>query len=178
MPLPISLTTTNVYTSLRAFVLGIVPAGVEVVQGLDNRTAMPPPSPGFVCMTANLLIPLRTPVELWDMADPDPNAIDIEQGTQIRVQLDCYGAASGDWAAQLMTLLRTDYGVRALAPVLAPLYADNPVQAALVNGEEQYEQRWIVGANLQYNPVVTIPMEFADTAEVNLINVDERYPAS
>lgn len=175
MPLPIAPTLTDVYTLVRAFVLGIVPVGVEVVQGLGNRASLPPPSPGYVCMTANLLLSLRTPVETWDTTDPDPDTIDIEQGTQIRLQLDCYGALSANWAAQLMTLLRTDYGVRALAPV-APLYADNPIQAALTNSEEQYEQRWIVGANLQYNPVVSVPMEFADTAEVDLINVDERYP--
>jgi hypothetical protein len=177
MPLTVTPTLQGVYTLLRAFVLGVVPAGVPVVQGLGNRVPMPPPSPGFVCMTATLLMPLRTPVELWDTTDLDPVTMDIEQGTQIRVQLDCYGAASADWAIQLATLLRTDYACRALAPV-APLYADNPIQAPLTNGEEQYEQRWIVGANLQYNPVVSIPMQFADTAEVDLINVDERYPPS
>jgi hypothetical protein len=50
------------------------------------------------------------------------------------------------------------------------------MQAALVNGEEQYEERWIVGANLQYNPVVSTPQQFADTLEATLINVDEAFP--
>lgn len=177
MTLAISITLQDLYTILRPFLVDVLPLNVQVIQGLDNRDPMPPPDPGFVVMTANLLSPVMTPEESWDRENPNPTTIAIRQGMQIRVQLDCYGAASGDWAAQLATLLRTDYACRALAPV-APLYADNPMQAALINGEEQYEQRWIVGGNLQYNPVVTTPMQFAETAQVDLINVDERYPPS
>lgn len=181
MPLVVAPTLQDVYTLLRAFVISVVPAGTEVIQGLENRASMPtPPTPtpagwGFVCMTATVLRGHRTPQESWDISDPDPVAISIEQGILVRVQLDCYGPVSADWAVMLTALLRTDYACRVLAPV-APLYADDPVQAALVNGEEQYEERWIVGANLQYNPIVSTPMEFANTAAVTTINVDERYP--
>jgi hypothetical protein len=48
--------------------------------------------------------------------------------------------------------------------------------APLEDDELQYEQRWTIEAFLQYNPVVTVPMQFADTASVTLINVDEAYP--
>jgi hypothetical protein len=176
MPLQVSLTTEDLYTALRRFVLDVVPTGVEVVQGLGNRVSTPPPSPGFVAMTANLISPHRTPVESWERDNPDPNAISIEQGTVVRVQLDCYGPTSGDWAIALVAALRSEYGVRLLAPEAAPLYAEDPIQAPLIDSEGQYESRWIVGARLQYNPVVSTPMEFADTAEVTLINIDERYP--
>lgn len=175
MPLVVAPTLQDVYTLLRAFLIGVVPAGVVILQGLANRVAMPPPVPGFVAMTAVLLNPHRTPVETWDHNNPNPAAIAFEQGTLIRIQLDCYGETSADWAVMLMTMLRTDYACRALAPV-APLYADNPIQAALIDAEAQYEQRWIVGANLQYNPVTSTPMQFANAAQVDLINVDERYP--
>jgi hypothetical protein len=43
-------------------------------------------------------------------------------------------------------------------------------------GEEQYNRRWTVLASLQYNPVTTLPQQFADAADVEVINVDERYP--
>jgi len=175
VPLVVAPTLQDVYTLLRAFLVGVVPAGVQVVQGLNNRSSTPAPVPGFVAFTATLMNPHRTPVEMWDRDDTDPDSIEIEQGLLLRVQLDCYGAASADWAVMLAALLRTEYACRALAPV-APLFADNPMQAALVNSEAQYEERWIVGANLQYNPVVSTPMQFADTAEVALINIDERFP--
>lgn len=176
MPLVVAPTLQDVYTRLRVLALDVVPVGVEVVQGLDNRVPMPPPVPGFVRMLAVLLTPHRTPVEDFDRNNPNPNAISIEQGMTIRVQLDCYGALSADWAAMFATLLRTSYACDVLGPDVAPLFAKDPMQAALVNAEAEYEQRWIVEANLQYNPVVSTPAEFANTLEVNTINVDESYP--
>lgn len=172
MTLTVSITQADIYAKVRALVLDVVPVGTEVVQGLGN--GVPPPVGPYVAMTMVLRNPHRTPQESWDRINPDPQAIAIEQGTLIRVQLDCYGPDSGDWSEMLATVLRTEYACRLLDPV-SPLYADNPVQAALVNGEEQYEQRWIVGANLQYNPVIMTPMQFANVAEVTLINVDEAY---
>lgn len=175
MPLAVSITLQDVYTKLRVLVLNVVPTGVKCIQGLANRTSMPAPVPGFVAMTANLSKALRTPIDTWDRTNSNPNAIAIEQSMQLRVQLDCYGAASADWAVMLAAVLRDSYSVGLLAPI-APLYADDPIQAALVNGEEQYEERWIVGANMQYNPVISTPMQFANQAEVGIINVDTRYP--
>jgi hypothetical protein len=175
MPLAVSPTLTDLYTKLRVLVVNVVPVGVEVIQGLDNNVPMPPASPGFVAMTAVLMHPHRTPVQTFDMNNPNPNALSIEQGMTVVVQLDCYGALSADWAAMLATLLRTEYACTLLAPH-APLFAKDPMQAALVNAEAQYEKRWIVEANLQYNPVVSTPAEFADTLEVNTINVDVSYP--
>lgn len=172
--LQISLTTEDVYTKIRELLINILPFGVEVVQGIGNGVPMPAGGEGFVAMTANLLSPHRTPQTSWDISNPSPGAIAIEQGTVIRLQLDCYGPQSGDWAIMLCAILRDEYGAKFIGPHVFPLYADDPIQAALVNGEEQYEQRWIVGARLQYNPVITTPMQFADRLNVNLIEVDER----
>ncbi len=62
---------------------------------------------------------------------------------------------------------------------MTPLHADDPKQMALVNGEEQYEQRWMVLANLQYNPTVNVPMQFfPDPAIDGIINVEVEYPSS
>ena len=39
----------------------------------------------------------------------------------------------------------------------------------LVTGEEQYDERWILTASLQYNPIVTIPQQSADALSVSQI---------
>lgn len=174
MTLAVDITTEDVFTRLRALLVDVLPVGVEVVQGLGNRVPMP--AGEFVAMTARQLVALRTPVDTWAKDDPLADELSIEQGLQFRAQLDCYGPRSGDWAAILVAVLRNDYGVQVLGPTVKPLYADDPIQAALIDGEEQYLQRWIVGANLQYNPTVTAPQEFANAAEANLINVDVSYP--
>lgn len=176
MTFVVTPTLEQVYTKLRPLVFDAVPDNVEVIQGLDNRVGLPPANPGFVVMTAILQMRLRTNVNRYVDPSVSPSDLNIEQGTRLTVQLDCYGLLSGDWAAILSTLLRSDYAVGVLAPEVAPLYADEPKLAPLVNSERQYEQRWIVGGVLQYNPVTTTPIESATALDVDLISVDERYP--
>lgn len=176
MTLVVSPTLQDVYETLGDFIEGIVPVGVEVIQTPQNRVPMPPSDPGFIGMTARVQERIMTNLDRWDRQAVNPAAIEIEQAVRIIVQLDCYGIASSDWAVILSTVLRDEYGCAALAPVLSPLYCDDPKFAALISGEEQYEQRWIVGAVLQYNPVVSTPMQFANIAAATLIEVDEAYP--
>ncbi len=183
MPLVVAPTLETVYTKLRTLVLSVVPAGVEVVQGMNNRVAPPARDPGYVRMTAVLQQRLRTNVTTYTDPDqpPTPPFIDgvaaLEQGTKLTVQLDCYGATGADWAAMLSTVLRSEYACDVLAPEAAPLYADEPKLNPYVDGEKQYEPCWIVGAVLQYNPVTSTPQQFADTLAVNpIINVDVEYP--
>lgn len=176
MTLVVTPTLDDVYTKLGGFIEGVVPAGVPVIQQPVNRAAMPPPSPGFVGMTARVGERIMTNLDHWNPADVAPTDIAIEQAVHLSVQLDCYGVASGDWAIMLSTVLRDEFGCTGLAPILSPLYCDDPRFAPLIDAEEQYEYRWIVGAVLQYNPVTSIPMQFANVAEATLINVDESYP--
>lgn len=176
MPLAVSISLQDVYTALGAFLTSVLPAGVQVVQLPIDRVAMPPTDPGFVGMTASLQSRIMTNLDKWDLSAINPNSIDIEQAVKLAVKIDCYGADAGDWAVILSTVLRDEYGINALAPVLAPLYTDDPRFAPLIDGEEQFEQRWIVEALLQYNPVVPTPMQFANTAAADIINVDEAYP--
>lgn len=160
-------------------VTGLAPA--LVIKGLPNRSAMPPASPGFVAMMLTRAKQLRTPESTYGVTVP-PTALDLEQGTEIRLQLDLYGATSGDWAVILQTLLRSEPGCVALAgadplnPVCQPLYASDAHLAPLDDSEDQYEERWTIEAILQYNPVTSVPMQFADTLELTVINVDEAYP--
>lgn len=179
----------DVYALLQAFLMTVTGlAQANVVQGLPNRVAMPEADPGFVSMQATLTKRLRTNLDTgsW-LGEVNPDNVSSEQGTLLRVQLDLYGANSGDWAVMVSTLLRDEYGCVALAgvdgggeplvpPTCQPLYVDDAKMAPLVDSEDQYEQRWIVEAILQYNPVTTTPMQFANEASVTVINVDEAYP--
>lgn len=176
MTLVVTPTLDDVYAKLGTFIESVVPAGVLVIQMPENRVAMPPPIPGFVGMTARLGERIMTNLDRWDPAAVAPVAIEIEQDVRLAVQLDCYGALSGDWAIMLSTVLRDEYACAALAPILSPLYCDAPKFAPLIDGEEQYERRWILSAVMQYNPVTSTPMQFADVANVTLIEIDASYP--
>lgn len=177
MGLTVSITLQNVFQALGTFIVQVLPPSVAVIQLPVNRVAMPPVSPGFVGMTAVLQSRIMTNLDKWSPSAVNPTAIDIEQAIKLSVQLDCYGATAADWAVILSTVLRDEFAVTALAPSLVPLYTDAPRFAPLVSGEEQYEERWIVQAFMQYNPVVSTSMQFANAAQLaDIINVGERYP--
>jgi|SRR5579863_9880298 len=147
----------------------------QILQGLGNRLADPPGLPGFCVMTIIGMRRLRTNIDTWATVG-DPTSISSEMGAEIRVQVDFYGPTAQDWAAAFMTQFRDDIGVQALAPTCAPLYADDARMVPLEDTEDQYEQRWLVEAVLQYNPVTTNAQQFADALTVTDVNVDEAFP--
>lgn len=166
----------DLFSDLRAFLIAATGLAPEnIVRGLTNRAAMVLPSAPFIILTPILLKRLRTNVDTWDTSVSNPTVTTSEMGTQITVQLDVYGETSGDLATLLTTLLRDEVACDALT-TCQPLYADDPKMAPLIDAERQYEERWTLGAVLQYNPVTTVPMQFADTLTIDLINVDEAYP--
>lgn len=145
----------------------------HVVKGLGNRVAYP--APPFAVMTAINNHRLRTNQETWEYT-ADPSSVSIEQGVQITMQIDLYGANSFDLATLVTTAWRDPWGCDLLAPNCQPLYTDDPRMAPLVDGEDQYEQRWLITAQMQYDAVVSTDQDFAATLAIDVINVDVEYP--
>ena len=172
----ISIPQSAVYTALGNFIVTVLGLTAPfVVQGFDNRVPMP--NGPFVGMSAITMKRLRTNVDtIGGPLGDDPSSVSAEQGTQVDIQLDCYSPLAADWANILTTLLRDNVGCLALAPTCQPLYADDPIRAPLENGEEQYEDRWIVTARLQYNPVVTTSVQSATVlGPVGIVDAERAY---
>lgn len=172
-------TLSDVYMALGNFIvaqLGLDPG--QVVQGYQNRVAMP--KGAFVLMTAINKKRLATNVDNYAEttdAAPAPGPVTAQQSQQITVQLDVYGPQASDWADILTTLLRDNVGCEALAPACAPLYADDPIRAPLTDAEFEYDDRWIVSAVIEYDPIVTTAQTYATVlGPVNLVDVDQEYP--
>lgn len=182
MTLTVAPNLTAVATKVRAYLLdpvaGIVPVGTPVIRGPINRAAQPAVDHVVFTVVARRRIRTNVETDVDPYPAPDPGTVKIEAGMMLNVQVDFYGGLSGDWAAILSTVWRSEYAVNHLAPDCAPLYADDGRMVPLTTGEEQYLERWTVSAMLQYNPVTTTLQEFASAATVVLINVDERYPPS
>lgn len=99
----------------------------------------------------------------------------VAQSTQVTVQLDVHGPASADNAQRIATLFRDDYAARffeAAGGALAPLYASDPMQMPFENGERQIEYRWVLTAELQAQPAVAHPQQFAAEVSPDLIIVE------
>jgi hypothetical protein len=175
----ISITQEDLYTVLSTFLQTILGLAQSVVlQGLPNRSAMPPAAPGFVTMQLTHNNRQNYNIDTWDYTDPAPIIATKEQHVAMRLQIDFYGATSGDWATIFTTIWRDEVGVLQLTPTCEPLYTGDPMLAALEDDELQYEQRWTVEAFLQYNPVTTVPQDFMASpyGPVQVINVDKTYP--
>lgn len=172
MSVNVSPPLSDVYASLREFLIAfVVPTGTEVIRGQDNRVSQP--VAGHVVMQNVTMQKLSTNVHLY--ADP---MVTIQAFTLLRMQMDFYGANAAEWAQAASTLLRDAIGCMALAPACQPLHADDATQSPLITGEQQYLNRYTLEAYIQWNPVVTLPQQFADTLSALLVNVDERYPPS
>lgn len=171
-----NITLTDLYTKVRAFIRDQI-GDVEVVQGLGNEVPTPPGA--FVCMTAVFQGRLSTNISTYIDEYPLPDPVQekrIELKQRVDLQLDFYGPDSQAWATTIEALWRDEKGCEGLAPTCQPLYADEARMIPLITGEEQYLERWSLTGTLQYNPIIALPQEFAGTLEVDLIDVDERYP--
>jgi hypothetical protein len=161
----------EVLTKVRAFLLTIVPAGTPVIRGPVNRASQPPVD--HVIFTPVLRTRLRTNVHEDDSVTQETTT---EEGARVSVQFDFYGEKGGDWSAAAETMWRDDYAVNILSPEASPLYTDTANMVPLVTGEDQFLERFVLTAVLQWNIRVTVPQQSALAAEAELINVDVRFP--
>lgn len=164
----ITPTQDDIFVLVRAFVLSLIEC--EVVQGLGNR--VPTPLGGYIALTATRITRLSTNVTTYDHATNRQ----VKMPTQYAIQIDCYGPLSSDWATTIAAMWRDPYGCDQLAPNAQPLYCDDPSQIGLVDGEDEYEQRWMISAILQFNPVVTVSQEYADNLNLDVVSVDATFP--
>lgn len=166
-------TESNVLAVLRTFIMSVLPSAVEVVRGQDNRVPEPQ-SLDFVVMTPIRRERLETNVDT--STDILAGQVAYMQPTRIVVQLDVHGPGSAENAQIVSTMFRDGYAVDQFAASgfdVAPLHADDPRQMTFVNGEDQYETRWVVEAAVQANQVVTsAPQQFADVVSATLVDVD------
>lgn len=103
----------------------------------------------------------------------------MTQNTRVTIQWDVHGPNSGDNAQILTTMMRDGYMVDQMAGTgVTPLNADEAKQIPFIDGEAQYENRWILSADFQVNPSVVVPLQFASALEIVLKETDTYFPPS
>ena len=159
-----SIALDSVFDALGAFIQPFV-GTAQVIRAQVNRVAMPAGS--FVELTEIASSDLEVPRSTYDGVNFQS---DIIGPKRIMIQADFYGAQSGDWCAAVKTVWRTPYAVAQFPLGIAPLYCDDGNEAPLITGEEQYERRWALTMSLQYNPIVVVPLQSADSLEMNILD--------
>lgn len=159
----IAPTEDQAMTAIRAFLLLIVPIGVEVFKGQANRVPEPMGT-NFVVMTPTGRLRLSTNVVTWDEAKPNVDRLQHTHDVQFEVQLDIHGPQGSDIGGLIAMLIRDEYACEQLDPeVIQPLYATDGHQMPFVNGEQQWENRWTMTAAFQISPIVSTDQQFAVT---------------
>lgn len=166
-----SITIDDVITDLIAFLQPFVGNTVTpndptpIVRGQVNQVN--PPQPAFVKVTEILRRPLDTPV-FENSTDKNIQQATVTNTKQFDIQIDFYGSNAGDWSAAFENVWRSPYSPDQFPAGIAPLYCSDAHQAPLITGEEQYENRWVITASLEYNPVVIVSQQSAIQIETNI----------
>ena len=166
-----SITVDQVIDALADFLAPFVPAA-EIVRAQVNRVAMPS-NPGIVLTELNQ-VDLSVPNTDYQ---PDDGTATINGSARIDVQIDFYGEQASEFCKTVKTAFRSHWGFSHFPANIKPLYTSDGIQAPLVTGEQQYESRWTLTASLQYNPIITVPQDFADSlAPAKLLPADVVAP--
>ena len=158
-----SISVDQVIDALAAFLAPFVPGG-QIVRAQVNRVALPA-NPCAV-LTELLQVDLSVPATEYQ---PLENTATIYGPSRIDVQIDFYGAQAGEFCKTVKTAFRSHWGFAHFPANIKPLYTSDGIQSPLTTGEQQYESRWTLTASLQYNPIVTVPQDFADVLTPNKV---------
>lgn len=158
-----NLSESAVMTTLRSFLLSILPTGVEVVRGQVNRVPSPA-SPDYVVLTPLLKERLATNVDEYQ-DDAIASVRHTTQSLMLTVQADVHGDNSADNADVISTLFRDDAAVSffgAQGTDVSPLYTSEPRQIPFINGEQQVETRWVIDLAIECDPTIDLAQDFLD----------------
>lgn len=145
-----------IITLLRA----IVPAGLEIVEGYDNRVPEPI-GPDFATLIVLGSSRLATNESTYSEGS---RAVLTRQ--RYMAQIDVHGPASAENAAAIAMLLRDFYS--ATSSVVSFLFCDDPKFVPFENAEQQTEMRWVITAYFQVNQTLAIPQQSAKEATVTI----------
>lgn len=172
-----SVTEKQLATAVRAFIVGVLPSGVPVLQGQQNKLAQPVKDSVF--FTHRTRRRLSTEAVTWDYESPSASMLNRSASFEVIYQIDAYGPFSADNAQVLLSLFRSSYACdrfNALVPTgaIQPLYSTDPLQMPLVAGEDQYEDRWTMDLHVQANIQIDTSQDMASELEVEGIIMADR----
>ena len=170
MAVVIDINDQDVFTAMRTFLQSFIPSTVQVVQAQDNRVPMP--KGGFITMNNTGMDRISFNIDNYESVLQGKT---ILTPTRYSMQLDFYGSLSQTWAMQTVALFRDEYATAIFPSNIQPLYADDPMQIPLVDGEAQYEQRWKLLASLQYNPILSTTHQSMTAVEIELAPIDQTF---
>lgn len=154
----ITPTEDQVFDAMWAWVVSLFDVSVQpyVFKGFQNMTATPYNS--YVVVSPGVKERQDQIRRTYDSAN---SLVNEQRHTTYAYQVDCYGQAGPDYADIISVAWRSMWACDQLdGAVITPLYADEPTQLNFSNGEQQYEQRFMLRLYAQVNQTVSLPQDF------------------
>lgn len=165
MPVPTpyipSIALDAVMDALGAFIQPFIGASTPIVRAYDNDVATPPLP--YAELIELLQIDLETPRECYDTENLQ---LDLTSPKRIDIQLNVVGPSAAEQCSAIKGVFRSTYAASQFPAGIAPLYCDDGRCNPMVTAEQQYDYRWTLTCSLQYNPVVVLPQQSADTLAI------------
>lgn len=105
----------------------------------------------------------------------------LTQKTQVGIQLDVHGPNSTDFSNTISTAFRDAFATEFFSvanSLISPLYADDPRQLPFNNAQQQYEDRWVIEAQLQVDFSISVSQQYADTLTIVPVSVEATFPVT
>lgn len=140
-----------------------------IVQGYQNGVPLP---------IDGIVITFITETDLDQLSysdDEDTTAlssepfkiITVQTAVKTMMQVDCYGDLGQARARQIATMFKSPYACERLQSC-KPLDYRPPKNLSFVNESAEYEPRWMVEIDMQYNPHYTYRQESTKTITVDI----------
>lgn len=144
-----------------------------IFKGFQNLTATPKGS--YIVISPGVNVRQNQLVRGYDFV---AGTQILERSTTYSYQVDCYGPQGPDWANTIALAWPSLWSIdNATKPLLiTPLYADEPQQLNIINGELQYEQRFMLRLFGQVNHTVALPQDFFTEAPATELVVADNLP--
>ena len=154
----VSPSEDEMFDALWGFISGLFDPSLaaQFIKGYQNLTSTPL---GTYCVISpGVLVRLNQGQRSYDASG---SLLNVQRNSDYYYQVDCYGPQGPDWANIISAAWNSLYSTIVLADApITPLYADEPQQLNIVNGELQYEQRYMTKLHLQTNQIVGLPQLF------------------
>lgn len=136
-----------------------------IVQGYQNGVPLPIDGIVITFITETDLDQLS----YSEVTNPDliSQTVTVQTAVKTMMQVDCYGELGQARARQIATMFKNPYACERLQSC-KPLDYRPPKNLSFVNEASEYEARWMVEIDMQYNPHYTYQQESTKTITVDI----------
>lgn len=136
-----------------------------IVQGYQNGVPLPIDGIVITFITETDLDQLS----YLEVTNPDliSQTVTVQTAVKAMMQVDCYGDLGQARARQIATMFKNPYACERLQSC-QPLDYRPPKNLSFVNEASEYEARWMVEIDMQYNPHYTYHQESTKTITVDI----------